>query len=255
MSNLVKQDALDIASFGTSLNVAVIGASGGIGNALADELEGISTVSNVARLSRSPSSEGCENWLHIDIENEVSIAKAAANLEQVYKHLNLIIVSTGLLHNANGIEPEKTWRSLNHVSMETAFRVNAIGPALVAKHFLPLLAPGNKSVFAALSARVGSIGDNQLGGWHAYRSSKAALNMLLKTMSIELTRQNPKALCVGLHPGTVDTGLSKPFQKNVAKEQLFTAKLSARHLLTVIDNLEPKDTGSVFAWDGSKIPH
>lgn len=127
-------------------------------------------------------------------------------------------------------------------------------PALVAKHFLPLLARDRKSVFAALSARVGSISDNQLGGWHAYRASKAALNMLLRTFAIELARRNPRAVCVGLHPGTVDTGLSAPFQANVPEGKLFTPDFAAARLLEVVDRLKPDDSGHVFAWDGQLIP-
>jgi NAD(P)-dependent dehydrogenase (short-subunit alcohol dehydrogenase family) len=138
--------------------------------------------------------------------------------------------------------------------MERSYRINAIGPALVARHFLPLLAADRKSAFAALSARVGSIGDNGLGGWHAYRASKAALNMLLKTLAIELARRNPGALCVGLHPGTVDTGLSRPFQRGVPEGKLFTPRQSARLLLNVLDGLSTEHTGQVFAWDGQRIP-
>jgi len=138
--------------------------------------------------------------------------------------------------------------------MERAFRINTIGPALVAKHFLPLLSKDRKAVFAALSARVGSISDNRLGGWHAYRASKAALNMMIRTLSIELARQKPKALCVGLHPGTVDTDLSKPFQARVAKDKLFSPAHSARCLLTVLDGLGPEENGGVFAWDGGRVP-
>ena len=138
--------------------------------------------------------------------------------------------------------------------METAFRVNTIGPALVAKHFLPLLASDAKSVFAALSARVGSIDDNELGGWYAYRASKAALNMVIKTLSIELARRNPRALCVGLHPGTVDSRLSKPFQGGVPEGKLFQPAAAARALLTVLDGLSSGDSGALFAWDGTRIP-
>ena len=143
---------------------------------------------------------------------------------------------------------------LTGAAMETAFRRNATGPALVAKHFLPLLARDRKAAFAALSARVGSIEDNRLGGWYAYRASKAALNMLIRTLSIELARSHRHALCVGLHPGTVDTALSKPFQSGVPPEKLFPPAQSARHLLAVLDRLTAEDSGSVYAWDGRRIP-
>ena len=138
--------------------------------------------------------------------------------------------------------------------MQRSFAVNAIGPALAAKHFLPLLAEDRKSVFAALSARVGSISDNSLGGWHAYRASKAALNMILRNLAIELARRHDKAICVGLHPGTVDTGLSSPFQGSVPPGRLFSPAEAAGHLLKVVDGLSPADSGGHFAWDGRRIP-
>ena len=134
------------------------------------------------------------------------------------------------------------------------YRINAVGPALVAKHFIPLLARDRRAVFTALSARVGSIGDNRLGGWHSYRASKAALNMLLRNLAVELGRTHPQAVVAGLHPGTVDTGLSAPFQKGVKPEKLFTADHSAERLLAVVDGLTPADSGGVFAWDAARIP-
>ena len=183
-----------------------------------------------------------------------TIANAAEAAQADAAALDLVIVASGILHDREGLHPEKTWRALDGAALEQVYRINTVGPALVAKHFLPLLARHRKSVFAALSARVGSISDNQLGGWHAYRASKAALNMLLRTFAIELARRNPRAICVGLHPGTVDTRLSAPFQANVPEGKLFTADLAAERLLAVIDRLEPSDSGSVFAWDGQQIP-
>jgi NAD(P)-dependent dehydrogenase (short-subunit alcohol dehydrogenase family) len=144
-------------------------------------------------------------------------------------------------------------RDLDHASLTRLFAVNAIGPALVAKHFVPLLPREGRGVLAALSARVGSIGDNRLGGWYGYRASKAALNMLVRTLAIELARTRKEAICVTLHPGTVDTGLSKPFQKAVPPERLFTPDRSAAHLLDVLDSLTPAQTGRCFAWDGKEI--
>lgn len=165
---------------------------------------------------------------------------------------HMVIVATGLLHDASGLQPEKTWRALEAGSLERSFRVNSIGPALVAKHCLPLLARDRKSVFAALSARVGSIEDNRLGGWHAYRASKAALNMLIRTLSIELAHRNPTAICVALHPGTVDTALSRPFQRGV--NTLFSPPRAATCLLEVMDDLTSEHSGQLFAWDGQRIP-
>jgi NAD(P)-dependent dehydrogenase (short-subunit alcohol dehydrogenase family) len=124
----------------------------------------------------------------------------------------------------------------------------------VAKHALPLLPKAGKSVFAVISARVGSIEDNRLGGWYGYRASKAALNQFTRTMAIELLRQKREAVCVALHPGTVDTPLSRPFQSGVKAEKLFTPLHAAECLLTVIDGLTPADNGQLLAWDGQRIP-
>jgi NAD(P)-dependent dehydrogenase (short-subunit alcohol dehydrogenase family) len=134
------------------------------------------------------------------------------------------------------------------------YRINTVGPALVMKHFAPLMLREQRAVFAALSARVGSISDNRLGGWHSYRASKAALNMLLRNLAVELGRSHPQAVVAGLHPGTVDTGLSRPFQKGVADGKLFAPAYSAERLLAVLDGLTPADSGGVFAWDGARIP-
>ncbi len=190
----------------------------------------------------------------MELAAEASISRAAARVKQSVGELHLVIVATGVLHDGFTLQPEKSWSDLNGSSMQTAFQVNTIGPALVAKHFLPLLARNRKTIFAALSARVGSIGDNHLGGWYAYRASKAALNMIIKTLSLELIRRNPNAVCVGLHPGTVDTPLSKPFQSGVAQQKLFSPRQSALHLLNLFDCLGPQDSGNVYAWDASRVP-
>ena len=251
----IEQDPLPLASFGSGVTAAVFGASGGIGAALAAELEASPAVDRLYRLSRRPAADSPEGpWLAFDLEDETSIAEAAARLRAEAGTLDLVIVATGLLHRGEAVQPEKTWRNLEPASLEANFRLNAIGPALVAKHLLPLLTRERKVAFAAISARVGSISDNELGGWYGYRASKAALNMLLKTLSIELARRSSQALCVGLHPGTVDTALSQPFQGAVPDGKLFTPQRSARHLLTVLDGLTPSDTGKVFAWDGAEIP-
>ena len=152
------------------------------------------------------------------------------------------------------MDPEKHWSAIRAESMARAFAVNATGPALVARAFLPLLPRSGRSVFAALSARVGSIDDNRRGGWYAYRASKAALNMLLKNFAIELARRAPEAICVGLHPGTVDSALSRPYQAGVPAAQLFSPAQSAAHLLNVLDGLVPADSGGVYAWDGRRVP-
>lgn len=241
-------------SFPAPAVAAVVGASGGIGGALVRRLAQDPRFDRVLALSRSTAtldSPRIES-LAIDLLDEARIAAAAAQLREAGP-LRLVVVATGLLH-ADGVQPEKHWGALDGVSLARLFAVNAIGPALLAKHLLPLLPRSGRSVFAALSARVGSIGDNRLGGWYGYRASKAALNMLLKTFAIELARRAPEAVCIGLHPGTVDTALSRPFRDRVPADRLFTPEQAARHLLRVIDTVTPADSGDVFAWDGRRVP-
>ncbi len=246
-----------LRSFGNDVTALVVGATGGIGSAFVQELRDDPGVASIHALSRSAlSTVGASiTWHPIDIEKEESIAAAAEAIKDRAGSLQLILLASGVLHQGDRLKPEKTWRSLDGEALATAFRVNAIGPALVAKHFLPLLSQERKTVFAALSARVGSIEDNALGGWYAYRASKAGLNMLLKTLSIELARRNPTAICVGLHPGTVDSALSKPFQSSVPRGRLFTPTKAAHALLDVVDGLTARDSGKVFAWDGQAIPY
>lgn len=221
----------------------VIGASGGIGAAVTRRLEASGRFAVVQALSRSVTG--------LDLEDEASIAAAAARVGEGPPP-TLVFVATGVLHH--GFEPERGFRALNPDQMLRDYRINTVGPALVAKHFLPLTPRDQRVVFAALSARVGSIGDNRLGGWHSYRASKAALNMVLRTLAIELGRTHPQGVVAGLHPGTVDTALSQPFQRGVRPERLFTADHSAERLMAVIDGLIPADSGGVFAWDGARIP-
>ena len=245
-----------LKSFGAPMKAVVIGASGGIGAALTDRLQHHPAVEFLAACSRRGEGVASAKVQHhrLDLEDEDSVVETAEKLRGCLGDLDLVIVATGILHDAGGLQPEKTWRALDVGNLERVYRINAIGPALIAKHFLPLLARSRKSVFAALSARVGSIGDNQLGGWHAYRASKAALNMLIRNFAIELQRRNPQAIAVGLHPGTVDTGLSKPFQNHVPDGKLFSSNFVADRLLQVIDGLDADDSGQQFAWDGKIIP-
>lgn len=223
----------------------VIGATGGIGRALADRLEAEGT--KVVRLGRSAGR--AEDLVDLLDENSIS---AAAERVAAGAPPDCVIVATGMLHGTGGL-PEKSWRALSSEGLAQSFAINAAGPAMVAKHFLPLLPHEGRCVFAALSARVGSISDNGLGGWYSYRASKAALNMLVRTLAIELARKRPEAICVALHPGTVDTPLSEPFQGNVPDRQLFTPEKSAAHLLDMLRNLNPEQSGRIFAWDGSEI--
>lgn len=164
----------------------------------------------------------------------------------------MVMVATGLLHlSPRG--PEKALRELDRDWMAECYAVNGIGPALVAKHFLPIMPQSQRTVFAALSARVGSISDNSLGGWHAYRASKAALNMLMRNVAIEVRRRNDRAIVVTLHPGTVDTALSKPFQGNVPAGRLLDRERAALQLLDVIDELKVSDSGKLLDYEGKEI--
>jgi len=232
----------------------VVGATGGLGSALLAELGRDSRYGLLFGLSRTPPSATAGRVVpgYVDLTDEASIEAAAVQARSLGT-VRLVIVATGLLHD-DAARPERQLEELRPEALMKLFAVNSIGPALVAKHFLPLLPRHGRSVFASISARVGSIEDNRLGGWYSYRTSKAALNMLLKTFSIELKRRAPSAICVGLHPGTVDTALSKPFQGRVAPGKLFSPAQSAVHLLRVIDGLTTADSGAVFAWDGSRIP-
>lgn len=231
----------------------VIGSSGGIGSAVTDLLAsgGFETVHALSRSGSDRSLPGVRAG-RIDIENEASIAAAAAQLVEG-SPLRFILVATGLLHDP-ALRPEKTYRALDPEHLARSFRINAVGPALVAKHVLPLVPKAGKSVFAVLSARVGSIEDNRLGGWYGYRASKAALNQFVRTIAIELSRQRPEAVCVALHPGTVDTALSHPFRAGIKIKNVFSTAYSAERLLAVADAMTAAHSGRFFAWDGQPIP-
>ena len=222
----------------------VIGASGAIGGALLDSLQHAFGVTRAIGFSR-------KGLPSLDLTSEASIASAACQLLQSDAPPRLIIDATGFLHG-DGVSPEKSLRQLDAANLAKAFSLNAIGPALLMKHFSPLLPRSGKAVFATLSARVGSIGDNHLGSWYGYRASKAALNQLVRTAAIELKRRQPEAICVALHPGTVDSRLSAPFRKiGLAVRSPAEA---AGGLLEVIDRVRPEDSGGFFDYRGEPVP-
>ncbi len=229
-----------------SASAVIIGASGGIGGALADAFTEEGAFARVHRFARS-----APGGARLDLLDEHSIVEAAAQVAASGAP-TLVVVATGILHDTTH-EPEKALRELDPAWLAKVYATNAIGPALVAKHFLPIMPRAGRTVFAALSARVGSISDNRLGGWLGYRASKAALNMMLRTIAIEERRRNPSSIIIGLHPGTVDTALSRPFQGNVAPRQLFDSARAAVQLLDVLDGLRPPDSGKIFGWDGAEI--
>lgn len=186
----------------------------------------------------------------VDILDESSIIDAVeqSNLAD----LDLVIDATGFLHDQQ-FRPEKSWREIDAAHLAHAFAVNAIGPALLMKHLLPCLRRKRRSVFATLSARVGSIGDNRLGGWHAYRASKAGLNQLVRCHAIELSRRNSDAICVAIHPGTVDTRLSKPFSKSGLNVR--APEIAAAEILDVLEGLGASDSGRFFDHQGAVVPY
>jgi NAD(P)-dependent dehydrogenase (short-subunit alcohol dehydrogenase family) len=239
----------DPSVFPPGFRAVVFGASGGLGGALLTQLRAGPGVAAAVGVARSAAA-GVE-IAGVDVADETSVADAARGLATDARPLRLVVVASGFLHDADG-GPEKSLRDLDPARLARAFAVNAIGPALILKHVAPLLPRDGRSVFAALSARVGSIGDNRLGGWHGYRASKAALNQLLRTASVELRRTRPGLVVAGLHPGTVATPLSEPFAKTGL--DVVSPDDAAARLLSVIERLEPADSGCFFDYRGEAIP-
>ena len=234
------------------MNIAIIGSSGAIGSAFVEKLAVTYPSATIHSFSRTEKKTATDiHFHHIDYHDEKSIETAALTASS-NDLLDMVIVATGILHD-DDFFPEKSLNDLSAEKFHHLFAVNTIVPALIAKYFLPKLKKNSNAIFAALSARIGSISDNKLGGWYAYRASKAALNMLIKNLSIETHRTNKQSLIVGLHPGTVDSALSKPFQNHVPPEKLFTPDFSVNQLISVLQNLSPSDSGKCFAWDGNEI--
>ncbi len=234
--------------------IAIIGVSGGIGNALLEYYLSNENIAEIHAFSRRPiqHTDPRVKAACIDFLNAQSIKQAVASITP--HSLDLVITATGILHEGEQLQPEKTLKKLDENNLTKLFRINTIGPALLMRSFLPLLNVEKRGVFVALSARIGSISDNHLGGWYSYRASKAALNMLIKTAAIEYCRTNKHIVIAGLHPGTVDTRLSKPFQSKINKDKIFSPPKAAAQLAMVIEKLHPADSGKCFAWNGEEIP-
>jgi NAD(P)-dependent dehydrogenase (short-subunit alcohol dehydrogenase family) len=244
-------------------NALVTGASSGVGLAVVRQLLQNGRVARVAAISRTASAHPelealaqahGERLLPIslDLTDDAALAALPQRLGAAFANLHLLFNAAGVLH-APGLAPEKSLSSLRRASLDAVFALNAFAPILLAQALSPLLRHAQPAVFASLSARVGSIGDNQLGGWYAYRASKAAQNQLLRTLSVEWKRTHPRAACVLLHPGTVDTPLSRPFQAHVPPEKLFAPQRAAEQLLRIVARTTPEHSGRFFAWDGSAI--
>ncbi|HET6431323.1 SDR family NAD(P)-dependent oxidoreductase [Dyella sp.] len=242
-------------------HVLVTGASRGIGLALVRALLTNPQVAQLTAVARHATrsealgdlalADARLQCLDVDVTDETALAALAGRLRAHHPSLQLVIHAAGMLHG-DGIGPEKSVTQVRRATLEQVFALNAFAPILLARALLPLLE--GPCVFASLSARVGSIGDNRLGGWYAYRASKAAQNQLMKTFAIELARRNRRGCCLLLHPGTVDTGLSAPFQANVPAARLFAPERAAAQLLHIIAQATPQDSGRFIAWDGTDIP-
>jgi NAD(P)-dependent dehydrogenase (short-subunit alcohol dehydrogenase family) len=223
----------------------VVGASGGVGRALCEHIEQHLPQLTLCRLGR-------RELVRLDLLDDESLQHARDHVAALVAQqpLRLFIDATGYLHQGDW-QPEKSWRTLERDHLMHQFAINTVGPALLMKHFLPLMPRRERSVWATLSAKVGSIGDNRLGGWYSYRASKAALNMLLATAAIELRRNQPHTVVVALHPGTVSTGLSAPFRGGEIGRP---PDLAAAQMLATLDGLTPADSGAFVAWDGQRLP-
>ncbi len=233
---------LNFSAFPAGGVAVVIGAQGGVGHALLTALREVKKFADVVGFSRGGA-------VPVDITSEESVAAAAQSLGG--REVRLVIDATGFLHG-EGLMPEKSFKELNAAHMAKSFAVNALGPALLMKHFLPLFPRQGRAVFASLSAKVGSIGDNHIGGWYSYRAAKAALNQLVHTAAIELKRTRPDSVCVVLHPGTVASRLSEPFAKSGLNVR--PAAEAAQDLLAVIAGLEPEASGGFFDYRGERLP-
>ncbi len=251
--------------FPEGFTALIQGASRGIGLGFVEALLAHQKTGRVIATCRNPSdSEGLSRLraehperlicLPLDVEDEAAVAGLRDAASAEVDRLHLVINAAGVLHDGEGLFPEKKLDDLKLANLEKSFRVNAFGPLLVSRALAPLLTHREHAVLANISARVGSIGDNHLGGWYAYRGAKAAQNMFTRGVAVELGRRAKKLVCVALHPGTTDTGLSEPFQQRVPEHKLFPVSRTVEQLLAVIDTLGPEHSGRFFGWDGAEIP-
>lgn len=246
-----------------SRTALVTGAGSGIGLALIDQLLTDPTIGIIYAGCRKPelsfalkeraAMDSRLKTIQLDVTDACSVTAAASQIQSAEK-LDLVINTVGILHSVGGMRPEKRLADINTDDLMLAYDVNALGALRLAVELEPLLKASKAAQFISLSARVGSISDNSLGGWYAYRASKAALNMLLKTLSIEWSRARPAITCAVVHPGTVSTALSDPFTSDGYNGKVFSPAEAASHLLDVIDRLTPDESGGFFAWDGEEIP-
>lgn len=239
-----------------NIRAVVFGASGGIGGEFIRQLNDLEQVSEIYGVSRRGNDFKSNKYtdLHADITDEDAVKDVVS---QIGGEVNLIIIATGVLHatleDGTELQPEKSMRQINALQLQAVMNANMIGPSLVMKHFLPMVPKDEPSICASFSARVGSISDNHIGGWYAYRASKAALNMMIKNYAIEMGRRYKKTCVIGLHPGTVDTNLSEPFQGNVPAQKLFSREQSVGYLMDVLSSMTAEHTGKCYDWQGEEI--
>jgi NAD(P)-dependent dehydrogenase (short-subunit alcohol dehydrogenase family) len=248
------------AGLDSGQNILIVGANRGIGYGFVKQLlPKASQIYATYRSTASPELMGLAaqserlHLLPMDITDEAQIISGLEQIRQQVTRLHLVIYCVGFLHEG-GIQPEKSLQQIQADHLLRYFQVNSIGAVLLAKHLIPLLKHPERSVLACISAKIGSIADNQSGGWYGYRASKAALNMLMRTAALEYGRKSPKTIVAMLHPGTTDTRLSQPFQRNLPPDKLFSVERTVSQLLGVIDGLQPEQSGEFFSWDGSLLP-
>jgi len=249
-----------VSSQVSSQNVLIVGANRGIGLGFVQQLLlQADQIYATYRSEASPELLGLvaqSERLHLipmDIVDEAQIVSGLEQIRQQIERLHLVIYCVGFLHEGE-IQPEKSLQQIQPDHLLRYFQVNSIGAVLLAKHLIPLLKHPERSVLACISAKIGSIADNQSGGWYGYRASKAALNMLMRTAALEYGRKSPKTIVAMLHPGTTDTRLSQPFQRNLPPDKLFSVERTVSQLLEVIAGLQPEQSGEFFSWDGSPLP-
>lgn len=241
-------------------NAVIVGARGGIGEAFVDAMARSGSFTRIIALTTDPgwaaaaATHECVTRMQADLLDVASLESVAALLGDAEEPTRFVMNCSGILHRG-ALRPERTWRELELEQMRKVFDLNTLGVALLIKHMIPVMPRKGRSIFASLSARVGSIGDNRLGGWYSYRASKAAQNQIIKTAAIEAARRYPDLVLTALHPGTVDSELSSPFTKRLpATHKVFTPTYSCERLQSVLSNLEPSHSGGHFAWDGAAIP-
>tara|TARA_B100000575_G_scaffold290641_1_gene294720 strand:- start:706 stop:1443 length:738 start_codon:yes stop_codon:yes gene_type:complete len=235
----------------SSATVAIIGASGGIGSTISKQIRTLDRKNTVIEIVRSKSKK---SQFEMDMLNEDSVANCANEIRNKFGSIDVVLNTTGLLHTKKH-SPERTYKEIDLDYLQEVFQVNTFIPFLISKYFAPLLTKDSASIIAFMSARLGSISDNKLGGWYSYRSSKTALNMLIKSLSIELSYSNKNAICIGLHPGTVDTQLSRPFTQKFKNKRVFTKEEAVEFLISALNSIDHKDTGNIIDWHGKTIPY